>query len=135
MPLTTLRPMLAVDDMAATMTFWTEVLGFTVTSELSSGEGRPPGWCNLSRDGVSIMFTWEPEHTHDDGSSHRSEAGLAGSLYFNTDNVDALYDELRQKPGLDRIDPPSDQPHGMRELFVEDPNGFFVMFGQPLDPA
>src|SRR5687767_7614695 len=99
--LTNLRPMLEVDDMAATIRFWRDVLGFTVTAAM--GDPESPGWCNVTRDGVSVMFSWEPEHTHDDGSSHRSEAGLAGSLYFNTDDVDALFAELRAKPGAGAI--------------------------------
>jgi len=124
--------MLEVNDMRATIRYWTECLGFTVTAELTGGTGEPPGWCNLARDDVSIMFTWEPEHSHDDGSSHRSEANLAGSLYFNTDDVDALYDELRHRDGVGPIGGPIDRPHGMRELHVEDPNGFQIYFGQPL---
>ena len=132
MPLTTLRPMLDVNDMARTIRFWTDALGFTVTAEMSYAEGQPPGWCNLSRDGVSIMFSWEPEHTHDDGSTHQSEAALAGALYFNTDDVDGLYQELHTKPAIGEIERPTDRPHGMRELVVEDPNGFLVIFGQPL---
>lgn len=124
--------MLEVDDMTATIRYWTEALGFIVTGEVSSGPGGPPGWCNLSRDGVSIMFTWEAEHSHDDGSTHGSEANLGGSLYFNTDDVDALYAELRGKAEIGPIGGPADQPHGIRELYVEDPNGFRVYFGQPL---
>jgi len=124
--------MLAVNDMVATMKFWTEALGFTVKAEMSFGEGRPPGWCNLGRDEVAIMFTWEPEHTHDDGTSHGSEAGLAGSIYFNVDDVDALYEEFRQNPGIGEISAPTDQTHGMREFLVRDPNGFAVFFGQSL---
>lgn len=132
MALTNLRPMLAVNDMVSTQKFWTEVLGFTVTNEMSFGEGQPPGWCNLARDGVAIMFTWEPEHTHDDGTSHGSEAALGGSLYFNVEDVDALHNELRAKPGIGEIGSPADQPHGMREFLVQDPNGFAVFFGQPI---
>ena len=130
MTVTLLRPMLAVNDMVATMRFWTEVLGFTVRAEMSFVEGQPPGWCNLARDETQIMFTWEAEHTHEDGTSHGSEAGLAGSLYFNVDDVDALYEELRRKPGIGDIRAPADQPHGMREFVVHDPNGFAVLFGQ-----
>ena len=133
MTLTNLRPMLAVNDMVATMSFWTDVLGFTVTNEMTFGDSAAPGWCNLARDGVSIMFTWEAEHTHDDGTSHGSEAALGGSIYFNTDDVDGLYKELSQKPGIGDIEAPTDQPHGMREILVRDPNGFAVFFGQPLD--
>ena len=129
--LTNLRPMLQVDDMRETIRFWCDVLGFSVGAAMGE-EGQPPGWCNLMRDGVSIMFTWEPEHTHDDGSSHRSEANLAGLLYFNTDDVDAVYAELRGKDGAVEITPPATQPHGMREIALDDPNGFHVVFGQPV---
>ena len=128
--LTNLRPMLAVDDMAATLRFWRDTLGFAVTAAI--GDTDRPDWCNLTRDGFSIMFTWEDEHTHEDGTSHRSEAQLAGSLYFNTDDVDALFAELSAKPDVGEILGPVTQPHGMREIAVTDPNGFHVYFGQPV---
>jgi len=128
--LTTFRSMLEVNDMEATIRFWRDVLGFAVTAAMGP-DGEPPGWCNLTRDGVSVMFTWEPEHVHDDGSSHRSEAKLGGLLYINTDDVDGLHAELRGKPGMADLMSPVDQPHGMREFAVDDPNGFHVVFGQP----
>jgi len=132
MALTAFRPMLEVNDMAATIHFWTVVLGFTVTDEVGSDSGGPPRWCNLSRDGVSVMFTWQPPHSHDDGSTHSSEASLSGALYFNADDVDALSEELRAKAHAGAIDGPSDQPHGMREIHLDDPNGFRIYFGQPI---
>ena len=132
MALTLLRPMLEVDDMAATLRYWTEILGFTVTSEFSPDAAGPPVWCNLSRDDLSIMFTWQPAHSHEDGSTHRSEANLAGSLYFNTDDVDGVFAALGAKDGVGPIDGPADQPHGMREVHIVDPNGFHIYFGQPL---
>jgi len=129
--LTQLRPMLAVTDMRATIEFWTEKLGFTVGASMATQEDAPPFWCNLQRDAVAVMFTWEPEHTHDDGEIHRSEALLGGSLYFNVDDVDALADELAQRGAIAADERPQTQPHGMREVAVEDPNGFHVLFGQP----
>ena len=131
MALTNLRPMLAVNDMSATLRYWTEVLGFAVTAQMDGEGDAPPGWCNLTRDTISIMFTWEPEHTHDDGEVHRSEASLGGSLYFNTDDVDSLLAEFRAKGDVGEIQGPVDQPHGMREIALTDPNGFHIYFGQP----
>jgi len=124
--------MLEVNDMAETLRYWTVGLGFTLTDQVGADDGGPPRWCNLSRDGVSVMFTWEPAHSHDDGSTHSSQARLAGALYFNTDDVDALFAELNTKSGVAQIAGPIDQPHGMRELCVDDPNGFRIYFGQPL---
>lgn len=118
--------------MAATVRYWTESLGFTVTARVDHGPGQPPGWCNLTRDAVSIMFTWEPEHSHDDGSTHRSAAGLSGSLYFTTDDVDALFAELSARGSVGPVGAPVTQPHGMREIHVDDPNGFRIVFGQPV---
>ncbi len=132
MALTLLRPMLEVDDMTATIRYWTELLGFTVTSEFANDPNGPPVWCNLSRDEVSVMFTWQPEHAHDDGSTHRSEASLAGSLYFNTGDVDQVFAELRGRPSVGPIDGPANQPHGMREVHIVDPNGFHIYFGQAI---
>jgi catechol 2,3-dioxygenase-like lactoylglutathione lyase family enzyme len=132
MALTLLRPMLEVDDITATIRFWTDILGFTVTDQINSDANGPPVWCNLSREDVSIMFIWQPEHSHDDGSTHRSQANLGGSLYFNTDDVDQVFAELGAKDGVGPIDGPADQPHGMREVHVVDPNGFDIYFGQPL---
>jgi uncharacterized glyoxalase superfamily protein PhnB len=129
---TRLRPMLVVNDMNETMAFWTEKLGFTVNASMAAADGQPPFWCNLGRNDVSVMFTWEAEHTHDDGEVHRSEAQLAGSLYIDVDDVDAMADELHRLGALPSGTQPEDQPHGMREFAVEDPNGFTIYFGHPL---
>ena len=130
--ITNLRPMLQVNDMRATLAFWTEGLGFSVTASMAESDGAPPFWCNLSRDGISIMFMWEAEHTHDDGEVHRSEAQLAGNLYFNVDDVDAMVGELRDRNVLPAGVAAQAQPHGMKEVSVTDPNGFEVVFGQPV---
>jgi hypothetical protein len=53
-------------------------------------------------------------------------------LYFNTDDVNALYTELHGTDGISGLTKPKDLPHGMREIAVDDPNGFRVVFGQPL---
>jgi catechol 2,3-dioxygenase-like lactoylglutathione lyase family enzyme len=124
--------MLQVNDMRTTLAFWTEGLGFTVTASMAESDGVPPFWCNVTRDGASLMFTWEDEHTHDDGEVHRSEAQLAGNLYFNVDDVDALVAELRDRKVVPADAQATPQPHGMKELSVTDPNGFEVVFGQPV---
>jgi hypothetical protein len=56
---------------------------------------------------------------------------LTGSIYINVADVDALAAAIGDKAVLDYG--PADQPHGMREIGLTDPNGYFLMFGQPLD--
>ena len=56
------------------------------------------------------------------------------SIYLWVRGLDQLYDQL--KPKLDtlaqgRVRPPFDQPYGMREFHVKDPDGCLLMFGEP----
>lgn len=127
--LTLIRPMLETPDLAGTISFWTEQLGFTVTARIDDDRGRPL-WCNLQRDEVRVMFN---SHYHDDPEEDGEEhtAMLTGALYMNVDDVDAI------AAGIDRskvevLNGPADQPHGMREVVVRDNNGYVVVFGQPL---
>jgi catechol 2,3-dioxygenase-like lactoylglutathione lyase family enzyme len=48
--------MLAVTDLPATIRFYVEKLGFNFSSLF----GNRPVWCELERDGVSIMFNAPP---------------------------------------------------------------------------
>ena len=132
--LSRLRPLLEVRDVEASIAFYTDVLGFTVTSSI--GEAGERVWANLDKDDVMLMVNLM--HTHDDedddhGHDHSHEPTLTGSIYFNVDDVDALALDLGGKVALEFG--PEDQPHGMREIAIADPDGYFLVFGTPLDRA
>ena len=42
-----------------------------------------------------------------------------------------LYRELQTR-GAANVSPPQNAPYGLREILVEDPNGYRVAFGAPL---
>jgi catechol 2,3-dioxygenase-like lactoylglutathione lyase family enzyme len=125
-----IRPMLEVADVRETATFYADRLGFEVTGHIEEPDGEWP-WASVRRDGVGLMFT--ERHFHDDGpdEAHPADPLLTGSLYLNVDDVDALADELRGR-GVVLDFGPTDQPHGMREIGVTDPNGYFLIFGRDL---
>ena len=55
------------------------------------------------------------------------------SIYLWVKHVDALYEQL--KPALDklpegRVRPPFNQPYGMREFHVKDPDGCLLFFAE-----
>jgi uncharacterized glyoxalase superfamily protein PhnB len=87
----------------------------------------------LRRDEVAFMFN--EHHSHEDDPTadhvHPPDPVLTGSIYINVADVDALAAAIGDKAVLDYG--PADQPHGMREIGLTDPNGYFLMFGQPLD--
>jgi uncharacterized glyoxalase superfamily protein PhnB len=49
--------------------------------------------------------------------------------YFWPEDVDALHAELERR-GATIIQPPTDQPYGLRELRVQDPDGYILAFGK-----
>ena len=125
-----LRPLLETSDLGGTIAFWTDQLGFTVTSKLDDDKARPL-WCNLLRDDVRLMFN---THYHDDPEEAEEDHGasLTGALYINVDDVDALAGSL-DRARVEFLADLADQPHGMREIIVRDNNGYVIIFGQPLD--
>ncbi len=58
------------------------------------------------------------------------------SIYLWVNGVDQLYCDLTpnlQQLDEDRVRAPFDQPYGMREFHVKDPDGCLLMFGQPVE--
>jgi len=59
--------------------------------------------------------------------------GFTGSFYFNTDDVDSLWEKLKDKArvcyGIE------DFFYGMREFAVYDNNGYLLQFGQEIAPG
>lgn len=118
------RPMLAVADLSRTMAFYREKLGFRCRETF----GDPPVWCDLERDGVSIMFSAPPLAEVSREVPHRSRDSSV--YYFNVSDVVALHKELR-----DRGANPTDlriTVYGMHEFEVRDPDGIWLWFGQPM---
>lgn len=58
------------------------------------------------------------------------------SIYLWVNGLDRLFEQLR--PALQHLEPerwrePFDQPYGMREFHIKDPDGCLLMFGQPVE--
>ncbi len=118
-------PLLAVDDLEASMAFYRDMLGFRLVGQ-ADADGTV-FWCRLERDGASIML--QAAELEDDGPA--SGRGRGVSLYFVCDDVDALHQELSSR-GL-RLDEPHIAYYAMKQLFVPDPNGYVVCFESHTD--
>jgi len=120
MKLTNLRPMLCTEDLQGSVDFYTKVLGFTAVEVRDDW-----GWASLSKDDLWLMLARPNEHEKYD------KIGFTGSFYFNTDEVDALWSELKDKArvcyGIE------DFFYGMREFAIYDNNGYLLQFGQEID--
>ncbi len=110
-----------VRNIVATVDFYADVLGF---------ERRM-----VSEDKTFAIVV------HGDAAVHFIQTGDAEalratanhiSIYLWVQSIDALYEHY--KPRLDalppgRVRPPFDQPYGMREFHVKDPDGCLLFFG------
>jgi predicted enzyme related to lactoylglutathione lyase len=59
-----------------------------------------------------------------------AKGSLAGVI-FNTDDVDALFEKVRQS-GAEVMQEPIDQPYGVRDCAFRDPSGNHIRFSQVL---
>lgn len=53
------------------------------------------------------------------------------SLYFYPDDVDALWEKMKDKATV--VSPLENMDYGMREFTIRDPNGYALNFGKPID--
>lgn len=119
MKITELRPMLWTEDLNGSVDFYTNTLGFSCDEV-----NEKWGWASLSAGSAGIMLCRPNAHIPYD------KIGFTGSFYFNTDGVDALWEQLKDKAnicyGIENFD------HGMREFAIYDNNGYLLQFGQEI---
>lgn len=119
MKLTALRPMLWTNDLRGTIDFYCNLLGFQLGEKNDAW-----GWAALIKDDVEIMLAKPNAHTPFDGPV------FTGSFYFNTDNVDQLWESVKDKANV--CYEPEDFEWEMREFAIYDNNGYLLQFGQDL---
>lgn len=116
-------PSLYVADVAEAVTFYPEILGFTQTGVWA--EDGSPLWAEVAREGpkgpARIWFF----SGQIDG---RPGPALSGLLYLFVDSVDAEAARLGDKVNI--LWGPENQGYGLRELGIEDLNGYLLCFAE-----
>lgn len=111
--------MLWTNKLDETIAFYEEILGFTCAER-----NEDWGWATLYKDDVELMLAAPNEHTP------FKKPHFTGSLYFNTDKVDDLWENLKNRAEICySIDTFEWQ---MREFAIYDNNGYRLQFGQDL---
>ena len=111
--------MIHVPDVRATVE-WYQQIGFGVVATYGLGDTD-----NYSFAIVSFGETWVMFST-DGATSDKWRREV--DLYVYTDNVDELYENLRER--VDVVKPPHNTFYGMHELIIRDLNRFWITFGQ-----
>lgn len=117
---TALRPVFWTENLDETITFYMNVLGFTLMDRNDDWQ-----WASLRKDEIYIMLSQPNEH------ENNASIGFSGSFYFNVNKVDDLGEELKTKAKvcyeIETFE------WGMREFAIYDNNGYILQFGEPAD--
>ena len=111
------RCVLAVRDLSASTRYYKEVLGF------SQDPIAAKGWSFLTRDNFRVMLGECPDE--------RPAIELGNHSYFaywNVDDVDQLYQEVKDRGALVTSEP-ADKPWGLREFGFRTPDGHRITCG------
>jgi uncharacterized glyoxalase superfamily protein PhnB len=124
-----LSPLLAVRNMKKTLDFYTKSLGFELKMAFPTPDN--PQYADITKDGMVMMFIPAKEHNIED----KEKLGIGVYLYLQIDgDIDKYYNELKQKGVKIAVDI-KDEPFGVRDFTVEDPDGYKLTFNQTLPKA
>ncbi len=117
-----MSPLLAVRNIKETIEFYTNVLGFEMGMVFPDAEN--PEYADLSKDGMVLMVIPAKDH----GISAEERFGIGITLYLNIDgDIDEYYHELK-KNGVSFTEDIKDEPYGVRDFTVADPDGYRLAF-------
>ena len=111
-------PMFHVPDVRRTVD-WYRDIGFDVTATYDD-QGGGLSFAMVSFGTGEVMFS--------SGGRLSSQRRREVDLYAYTEDVDNLYDRLRDR--VEIVEGPHNMFYGMREIIVRDLNGFWITFGQ-----
>jgi len=119
-------PVFLVGDIAATMRWYREALGFDADAVPKT---PPHHFCVLRRDGVEIFLQQLDGYQRPDVYDQRE--GGVWSAYLHTEGVHALYEALKDRAVVTVIQPLHRQPYRQTEFEIRDPNGYVLVFAEP----
>jgi len=126
-----MTPLLSVFHMATSLEFYRDVLGFEVGA--TSGNGDDSSWVWLRLGEINLMLNDQNElgHVPDSPPADRTKWHHDTCLYFGCPDPDAAYEYLRSK-GIN-CEKPNIAPYGMKQLYLNDPDGYNLCFQCPVD--
>jgi uncharacterized glyoxalase superfamily protein PhnB len=108
------EPVLSVQDVAATITYWQEVLGFPAKWTW----GEPPNHGAVSWQNIHVQFSLNPKH---------AISSKGSSIWIRVQRLETLY-RLHQERKADIVAPLENQPWGMAQYTVREINGHYLTF-------
>jgi catechol 2,3-dioxygenase-like lactoylglutathione lyase family enzyme len=121
-----------VNDQEEALRFYTEKLGFEVRTDATMEGGFR--WLTLglkSQPGLEfVLMEPKPGMMMDEETAGQLRAlvgkGVLGAGVFDTDDVQATYEELKNR-GVEFMGPPAERPYGIEALFKDNSGNWFSL--------
>ena len=121
-------PILGVRRVRQAAEYYRDVLGFSLDPDdgvFQPSPDEPDGvYAIVKRPGVWIHF-----QIRRGDRPQPPRAAFERDVYLYVDDLDGLYADLKHR-GAQIQSPPQMAPHGIREMVVEDLNGYRLAFGE-----
>ena len=133
MPLSiTLTPVYCL-DLDETLAFYTQPLGFEVRDDVPAGPTMR--WLTVAAPGADheLLLAAVDQHILPVDRDAMRELVVKGTfpVFLQVEDVDGVFAALRAA-GAEVLQEPIDQPYGIRDCGVRDPNGNHLRLSQPL---
>lgn len=118
-----------VESVDKTLNFYTQILGFEQV--MVYPEDGDTEWGMVSYGSVGLMFKRKKEFIEDISELSYSTLGGTFSLYIDVENVEQLYEGIRDKTLVVKY--LHDTFYNTREFTIKDNNAYFIVFAQRLN--
>lgn len=123
---TSITPNLIVRDIATSVAFYRDALGFAIKQTVPDAEPFVFVW--MERDGVPVFLNDVNAAAHDYPDVANMPQGGTAALFFVITGVDAYYAAVA--PSANVVMPIKTQFYGMREFAITDPDGHLITFAE-----
>jgi len=125
-----LTPNLVVSDIVRSLSFYRDLLGFSVVTTVPENEPFLFVW--LQRGEVQVFLNAQQAAAAEYPEIAAKIAGGSWTMFIVTDAVDDLHNSLAGKVRV--VMPLETKFYGMREFAITDPDGFVITFAERVAP-
>ena len=126
-----LTPNLLVVDVARSVAYYTEVLGFT--RAMTVPEEAPFVFAAVTAGGVEIFFNDAAHAVKEYPPLADRAIGLSGTMFIEVKGLDEFYAQLQGRVSI--VIPLATQWYGMKEFAIADPDGYLITFAERAEHA
>jgi catechol 2,3-dioxygenase-like lactoylglutathione lyase family enzyme len=124
-----LCPLIQVFDMPASLGFYRDVLGFGEVEKSGPGDDVAWAWLRLGDAEVMLNTAYDEGERPAQPDPARVAAHADTCLYVGCQDLEGAYSYLLSA-GV-KAERPKVAPHGMKQLYATDPDGYGVCFQWP----